>query len=413
MNLRLILSILLLLVNGQIKAQSPAAPVGKTADASAEIASLQAVYKTATERFDVERDKALAALEASYTAALERLQTERSSAGDLDGAVAVKAERERILAHTETAVNDIKAMSPAMRRLRDKYDSTAKSIAEDHTRRMTPAARKYYNDLEALQVAITKRGDVDGALLVKVERERFVAAMASSTPTVGGPPGAPSQPAPGKNDPAVVAALLGTWRWTNKDNGWSGTRVFKPDGTLLAEEHKNPGKWWVESDRVVLEYDQGKKEYMPLPLDPANGKAQISRGRTILAVKEPDSVSPKKPAAAAEIAVPAAPDASTTAVVALVSNSHWLWYDNRKAPGKAEWHEFYKSGAARNSWGRTPTWDIVPPNILHIYDAYDNRHFYFDVDVAKRTGSSDPQRDKNDLNIKFEKRALQSSSNKK
>jgi len=203
MNISLILRALVLLGVGATQAQNSTVPAGKQYP-SLEIATLQTNYKAATERFDEECKKAVAALERSYCGALERLQKERTKAGDLDGALAAKAERERISAHNETAEKDIKIISPPLRRLRDTFDASLKKIVEDQTRRTLPAARKYIADLEALQSAITKRGDIEGALMVRSEKERFTTTFAFA-PTVDGPPNASGQtPAPGKNDAEVI-----------------------------------------------------------------------------------------------------------------------------------------------------------------------------------------------------------------
>jgi len=265
-------------------------------DAAGAIATLQKPYNAAIAGIAAENQKWLAGVETWYLANLEKMQTDYTKTSDLDSAVAVKTERERITARGETTAEQIKAMPAGLRTLRGTFDASLKKIADDVDRRKSQEGRKYLAGLEALQKRITAGGDLDQALLVKAEQDRIVAEIAASTPA---PVSVPATPAPlvastnppksgastpKANDP--VEALLGTWRFTYNGR-WSGKRTFSKDGTFVGEGFKGPAKWAIVGKKVVLHYptvDHAEEE-MPLPPDPAGTKV-THRGSVVTAVKE-------------------------------------------------------------------------------------------------------------------------------
>lgn len=108
------------------------------------------------------------------------------------------------------------------------------------------------------------------------------------------------------------------------------------------------------------------------------------------------------PAASTGAAAPS--DPTGAAVHALVSGSRWEWFDSLDFTGKASWQEFYRDGTGRTSWGRSPTWEVLPPNVLHIFDPADKREWYLDVDVGKRVATKSGEKDRNRNSMKYEKR---------
>ncbi len=160
-------------------AQPPAAPAAK-ADAAAEIGKLQEGYNTAMEANAGENAKWIEGLEKWYFDGLDKLKADRAKAGDLDGAVLVKTERDRVTMHTETTPEQIKAMPAALRTLRGTYEGSLKRIIEETGKKNLPVSRKFLADLEALQKRITVTGNIEQALIVKEEKERFAHQFAES-----------------------------------------------------------------------------------------------------------------------------------------------------------------------------------------------------------------------------------------
>jgi hypothetical protein len=167
------------------------------ADVKSDIAVLSAAYKADLDEVTAGNQKWSADLEKWYLAGLDKLLGERAKAGDLDGALAFKAERERIAAHAETTRDEIQAMPATLQKLRAAYDEALKKNRDETDRRKVAARSKHLARLDALQKRTTMSGDFDQALLVKAERDR-VASAPDATPVK------PAEPAP---PPAALPPL--------------------------------------------------------------------------------------------------------------------------------------------------------------------------------------------------------------
>ena len=212
-----ILAVLLLSLVAVVSGQNPAPPVPSAPatptkpDAAADIKVASAPYHAAVEAVSAEYQKWVASLETWYLAELDKLQAARAKLGDLDGAIAIKKERERMASHSPTTPEQIQAMPAPLRTLRTGYDQGLKKSADEGARRIDVARRKYLADLGALQKRITTAGDIDQALLVKAEKERFIAEMAAGpgVPIPGTIPGGTSAatPAAATKDKPFVNSL--------------------------------------------------------------------------------------------------------------------------------------------------------------------------------------------------------------
>ena len=118
---------------------------------------------------------------------------------------------------------------------------------------------------------------------------QFAALHASGSSSSSSSESEPPTPPPKRSEPKTsdsVTGLIGTWRFTNPENGWSGTRTFRNGGTFTGEGFSGVGKWSVEGDKVIVSYPNGRKDQMFLPLDPKNTKVIIKGGRIIGAARE-------------------------------------------------------------------------------------------------------------------------------
>jgi len=143
---------------------------------------LWAPYHAGLKAVAAERDKKLANLDNIYLLNLDKMKKERAEAVDLDGALAVKAEMDRLEAHQATSEEQRKAMPPALRALRASYDAALKSYLEEAASGDGAALQKYLVDLEGLQKRITMTGDLQKALMVKAERDRLTAGASNPQP---------------------------------------------------------------------------------------------------------------------------------------------------------------------------------------------------------------------------------------
>ena len=178
------------------------------ADAASGIAELQKSSQSAKETIAADREKWLAALDTWYATSLDALFKDRTKAGDLDGAVAVKAERDRVAAHSDPTPEQMSTMPAALRTLRSTYDTNLLRVLGEVARRTMANNQKLMADLEMLQKNLTKAGKIDEAIQVKSERERVAAEIAtkpSPAPVAASAPPAPA-PAPSAPAPAPAAA---------------------------------------------------------------------------------------------------------------------------------------------------------------------------------------------------------------
>ena len=171
---------------------------------------------------------------------------------------------------------------------------------------------KYDLLLADAQARLTKAQRLDDAVLVKAKREEVAAAWgapaaatagnntppAPATPTVATRPAAsPKVPstkpaAPPKTvgaggDPKPV--LVGMWRFSWDKNGWNEPREFKADGTFTSPgkgTETRTGKWEVNGSKIIVNYPDGGKDEMILPLNPNGTKVIGKRNREMKAVKE-------------------------------------------------------------------------------------------------------------------------------
>jgi hypothetical protein len=268
-------------------------------DAQADVAMLAGAYKADMDEVAADYEKWFTALQKWYLASLEKLQGERMKAGDLDGVLAFKAERERIAARAETTQEQIQAMPAALGKLRAAYEPALKKIMDEAARRKDAARSKRLAKLEALQKRLTINGDLDEALLVKKEKERAATGTADTDGGSSGKPlEAPASPAtagstkpaePDKEPGAVrdaAAPLIGTWRLAYAPTpAWSAKMTLKADGSFAIDDI-NQGKWKMTAEGAVLTYDSnGLQDKIPPPFDPKGTKVHGRRGKDYTAMK--------------------------------------------------------------------------------------------------------------------------------
>jgi len=269
--------LLCLIITTCLYAKQPANQPVKT-DAAVEINALHLPYQSEFDAASADNEKRITELKSLYLEALDRLLAERSKAGDLDGALAVKAEREREDIQVPMGLELLKTMPVPLVKLRVAFEQRMKTSMEGANHRRNLASGKYLANLEALQKRLTVSGNIEQALFVKGEKERFIAGAATGK--------APMNVA---KTVAIPAELIGTWRFTFRQNGWNAQRTFKVDGTLIGSQNGEMpavGSWKIIEDMVVLNYGGGGQDLMLLPLNPKEGKVIGKHGRELVAVKE-------------------------------------------------------------------------------------------------------------------------------
>lgn len=135
--------------------------------------TLQEKYNNAVIPIDLERNERKVALTQSYMTALEELQQNYMADGDLDGSVAAKEEKERMGACESATAAGIEAMPERIRNMRRDYEEKLEKIDQEQDRELENVRERYVQNLSKLERRLTRQGDLDGALIVRGEKERM------------------------------------------------------------------------------------------------------------------------------------------------------------------------------------------------------------------------------------------------
>ena len=420
-------------------------------------------------------------LKQQYVAALDAAVTKASTAGDLDGALALRDEEKRFAGTNLLPEQDEATDGATVKQIRVAVRAQIAKLEKENAARTKALHAKYDALLADAQARLTQAQRLDDALLVKAKREQVAAAWVS--PLAGGgvvftPPAVqPNTPPPSKPAvarPVPVAPPVGARVAENMTLYFSGNNYaslvingkepqkFGRDGAAkfpcklregdiiavrLGEPLDRNSLWvsciasggeflfetteqwmgYIPADKENWWNIKNPKEEKPVRFAPDEqqsvGHVKRAAAKTPLyrdaqPVKgevsdEPKAVFiyhvvtkldlvPKKPAPVSQAG--GAQDGAVAAVKDLVAGSRWVWFDTPDFSGKGYWVEFYKDGSARTSWGQGHTWEILPPNVVHLYQPSDKRSWYLDVDAAKKIGTKNAERDRNHNSMRYEKR---------
>lgn len=165
-------------------------------------------YSDAWRQIENRRQERLSAMKTQYVAALENLYQKAISKGDLDGVIAIKAEKDRILTDVSLTDADRSAMAEELKSLRISYDQNSKCMMKERGDQLRQLHGKYVRTLETQEKKLTLQGRVDEALAIRAEKERIMddlPAEASASPAIPTPAApAPAAPAPATPIPTVT-----------------------------------------------------------------------------------------------------------------------------------------------------------------------------------------------------------------
>ena len=166
-------------------AQAPSA-ASSSITLPADLPTASARHAAALKPITDQRDQRVAAAKASYTAALNAFLKDATARGDLDMALAVKAERDELAADAPT--DAAKGLPKAVLPYRQRFDQAKAQASAQAIREEIAVTRSYIATLGELQNRITKQGDLDAAVAVK---EMRLAAIAKITALQSGKDAAP------------------------------------------------------------------------------------------------------------------------------------------------------------------------------------------------------------------------------
>ena len=197
-------AVLLLALNVLVQAQEnpPSAPAAAPAPAPVPqtemekwIATTDAQWQAAFKR-DVTDAHAteLEKLKQQYVASLEAAVTKASSAGDLDGVVALRNEQKRFAGTNLFPEQDENGDPATVKQLRAVIRAQIARLEKDRATRTKALHAKYDQMLGQAQTQLTQRQRIEDALLVKAKREEVAASWLSGPSATPPPP--PETPPP-------------------------------------------------------------------------------------------------------------------------------------------------------------------------------------------------------------------------
>ncbi len=166
--------------------------------ATSSVASLQTMYEDKV-KLDILRphEVAVADLNTKFAAALDRAQETAQNSGNLDEAVAIKKEKEAVLAggYSPSATEDTKTPA-SIKTLRTTYRNAITKLELERDKRWQPLKEALARSLNGVIDTLTKNGKLDEAILAKKLREELLAAKTS--PKANGVANSPALSADGK-----------------------------------------------------------------------------------------------------------------------------------------------------------------------------------------------------------------------
>ena len=181
----------------------------------------------------------LGKLKLQFLTSLETAIAKASSAGDLDGAVALRNEQKRFAETNVFPEQDLAAEAASVKQLRAAIRTQIARLEKERALRTKALHAKYDPVLAQAQTQLTQRQRIDDALLVKAKRDEVAAEWL--TPSVVALLGKaePTAPVAGGAKPAAapkpVATTIGTRRIVFRASVDAGDNVVIKDGKLHIE----------------------------------------------------------------------------------------------------------------------------------------------------------------------------------
>ncbi len=253
-------------------------------------------------------------LKQQYVAALEAAVTKASTAGDLDGAVALRNEEKRFAGTNLLPEQDETADAATVKQIRAAVRAQIAKLEKETAARTKALHTKYDAYLGDAQTRLTKAQRIEDALLVKAKREEVAkawiapavttfenkAVLSASAPKS---PGTGAKPTEAVTQPKPASAedrLVGT-RWTFPDKGQPAENQwieFRANGVLQIGWDAAPRIWKPLPDgRAEVHPYQSRSFTFVLSFDAdlRQGKVLegLSKGKTITPLAS--GTTPKEP----------------------------------------------------------------------------------------------------------------------
>lgn len=149
-----------------------------------ELETLKKEYASLVQTADGPHLAVVAELDKKYLARLEREQEAAQQAGNLDGAVAIRAEKKTLAAGGSVPAGDDDKTPGVLRKMRAAYRAEIARLELARARNLKPLRNDYIAELDALVIRLTKEERLQEAVTVRKFRENVPAVPAVSRGTV-------------------------------------------------------------------------------------------------------------------------------------------------------------------------------------------------------------------------------------
>jgi hypothetical protein len=152
------------------------APAAPASELEKRLSEIEARFLSAYER-DVGKahDAAIADLTAKYSAAVQRATAAATQAGQLDEALKLRAEQERVEKQQPLPPQDAADVPPSLKQLRATFREQVARLEAETGIKAKPLYQRYEELLEAYQKELTQQQKLDDALKVKMRRDAVAA----------------------------------------------------------------------------------------------------------------------------------------------------------------------------------------------------------------------------------------------
>ena len=237
-----------------------------------ELEALKAGRTADKMRVDCAQDQQKTNALAVYRKSVEALMITVKKQGDLDSYLVLEAEKKRLAVESTINTNDV----PALESLVAQYQKNLQEAASVHSKAMTALLRQYVERLTTLMQNYTRTDRLDDAKIVRDELQvaktelAFLEADAPAESTKS-PPAGPSATTPARPTDELARNIPGTWTFTWRNAGRSGTDtvILSPDGAASCPKDKVTGTWelkdrqctihWPDNANVLTVAEDGKR----------------------------------------------------------------------------------------------------------------------------------------------------------
>jgi len=127
----------------------------------------------------------------------------------------------------------------------DKYEASVEASRKAFDASVAKARDQAIKDLKPIQTAETKKGNLDGAMLVKNKVEELAAEIPKPAAE-----GDLANPTPPVNSDPRTATLIGKWKLISSGGSIVGIWEIKENGII--ERPSYVGKYAIEKDKVII-----------------------------------------------------------------------------------------------------------------------------------------------------------------